>query len=214
VLLDRVDFRGPRQTNDISMGRYPDGAPPPYVYMTNSTPLAANRRNATGGNQQPSIDPIGDKYVILGQTLQFTVVGHDPDGNSLAYSMSGAPAGATIGQSSGVFQFTPSPAQTPSDTSVTATATDNGVPPLHADRTFVIHVSPPPTMSINNAGAGSVTVGFPTVPGKNYQIEFKDNLHDATWQNLGGPHLATGFSLEINDDFNGPHRFYRIHVVD
>jgi len=214
VQLDRVDFRGLRQTNDISMGRYPDGAAPPYVYMTNSTPLAPNRKNASGGNQQPSIDPIGDKYVILGQTLHFTVAGHDPDGNTLTYSMTGAPSGATLGQSSGVFQFTPTPAQTPSDTTVTVTATDNGVPPLHADRTFVIHVSPPPTMSINNAGAGAVSVGFPTVPGKNYQIQYKDNVQDAAWTDLGAPHLANGFTLQINDNFNGPHRFYRILVVD
>ncbi len=171
ALVDRADFRGRRQTNDISMGRFPDGAAPPFVYMTNATPLAANRQNATGGNRAPFIDPIGDKYVILGQTLQFIVPGNDPDGNALTYTMSGAPGGATLGLNTGVFQFTPTPAQTPSDTPVTVTVTDNGVPPLNGNRTFTVHVAPPPTMSINNSGAGAVTVGFPTVPGKNYQIQ-------------------------------------------
>lgn len=213
ALVDRADFRGRRQTNDISMGRFPDGAAPPFVYMNNPTPLAPNRQNGSG-NQAPFIDPIGDKYVILGQTLQFNVPGHDPDGNPLIYTMSGEPAGATLGQSSGVFQFTPTPAQTPSDTPITVTVTDNGAPPLSGNRTFTVHVSPPPTMSIINSGAGAVSVGFPTVPGKNYQIQYKDNLEDAVWLDLGSPHLATGFSLQINDNFAGPHRFYRIFVVN
>jgi hypothetical protein len=69
-------------------------------------------------------------------------------------------------------------------------------------------------MSINSAGGGAVKIGFPTVPGKNYQIQYKDNLEDADWVNLGPPHLATGFSLEIDDSFTGPHRFYRIVVVN
>jgi hypothetical protein len=211
VLLDRVNFNSNRQTNDISHGRFPDGAAPPFIYMTNATPGAANRRDATGGNLPPSIDPIGDKYVILGQTLQFQVVATDPNGGSLTYSISGAPAGATIGQSSGVFQFTPTPQQTPSETTVTVTVTDPGL--LSANRNFTLRVSAPPTMEISGT-VGSVTVGFPTVPGKNYQVQYKDNLQDEAWQNLGGPHLASGFSLQINDDFTGPHRFYRIVVLD
>ena len=214
ALLDRVDFGNNRQTNDISMGRFPDAAAAPYLYMTNATPGAPNQRDATGGNLPPSIDPIGDKYVILGQTLQFTVNATDPNGDSLAYSMSGAPSGATIGQNNGLFQFTPTPAQTPSQTTLTVTATDNGTPPLNANRTFTIHVSPPPTMAINQGGGGSVTVGFPTVPGKHYQVQFKDNLQAASWLDLGQPLLSSGFSLQINDDFSGPHRFYRIVVLD
>src|SRR6185295_12596595 len=122
-------------------------------------PLAPNQQNGTG-NRAPFIDPIGDKYVILGQTLQFPVPGHDPDGNPLTYSMTGAPLGATLGQISGIFQFTPTPAQTPSSTAITVTVTDNGAPPLNGNRTFTVHVSPPPTMSIANSGAGAVTVGF------------------------------------------------------
>ena len=214
ALLDRVDFNTRRQTNDISMGRFPDAAGAPYLYMTNATPGAPNQRDATGGNQPPSIDPIGDKYVILGQTLQFTVNATDPNGNSITYSMTGAPSGATIGQNNGLFQFTPTQAQTPSETTVTVTATDNGAPPLGANRTFTIRVSPPPTMVINHGGGGSVTVGFPTVPGKHYQVQFKDELQAANWLDLGGPRLSGGFSLQIIDDFSGPHRFYRIVVLD
>jgi hypothetical protein len=213
VVLDGVDFRNLRQTNDISMGRFPDAGPAPYYYMRNPTPGAPNELDPTGENRAPSIDTIGAKYVILGQTLQFQVVATDPDGDSLTYSISGAPSGASIGQNSGIFQFTPTPEQTPSETTVTVTVTDNGTPPRSANRSFTIHVVPPPSMAINR-GQGSVSVGFPTAPGKNYQVQYKNNLQDPDWQNLGGPHLANDFSLEIDDNFAGPQRFYRILVLD
>jgi lamin tail-like protein/Big-like domain-containing protein/CotH protein len=213
VLLDRVDFRTRRQTNDISMGRFPDAGVAPYHYMRTPTPGAPNQLDGTGENRAPNITPIGDKYVILGQTLQFQVLATDPDGDSLTYSMSGAPAGATIGQSSGIFQFTPTQQQTPSDTTVNITVTDDGTPPRNANRSFTVHVSPPPGMTIGGT-PGSMIVGFPTVPGKNYQVQFKNNLGDADWQDLGTPQLANGFTLQINDNFTGSQRFYRLVVLD
>ncbi|HTD87127.1 MAG TPA: lamin tail domain-containing protein, partial [Candidatus Binatia bacterium] len=71
ALVDRVDFNGLRQTNDVSMGRFPD-ASGPVVFMTSPTPAARNIYSTGGSNQPPNLLPIGDKYVILGETLSFT----------------------------------------------------------------------------------------------------------------------------------------------
>src|SRR5439155_24928176 len=54
--------------------------------------------------------------------------------------LSGAPAGAAIDASTGVFSWTPSEAQGPADYSVTVRVSDDGTPTLDASRTFAIHV--------------------------------------------------------------------------
>jgi hypothetical protein len=43
-LVDQVTFG--RQTNNISQGRYPDGQPGPFVFMSQPTPKQPNRLNS------------------------------------------------------------------------------------------------------------------------------------------------------------------------
>ena len=211
VLLDRVDFLTHRQTNDISQGRYPDAANGPYVYMTTPTPGAANVFSQ-GVNQPPNMLPIGDKYVVLGETLSFTVNATDPDpGQTLQYTGTGLPAGATLGLTSGLFQWTPATA--PSSANINVTATDNGTPPRNANRSFAVHVSLPPQVVISRE-TGGINMAVPTVPGRQYQVRFKNALTDATWSPLGGPRTATGTSMEIPDTIGArSQRFYKIEVV-
>jgi lamin tail-like protein/CotH protein/Big-like domain-containing protein len=213
ALLDRVDFNTHRQTNDISMGRFPD-ATGPLVFMTNATPRAANIYITGGANRPVTMQPISDKYVVLGETLSFTIIASDPDtGQTLTYSGSGLPSGATVGLSSGLFQWTPTPAQAPSTTPVTVTVTDSGSPPLSASRGFTIYVLLPPQAGINRE-TGGIKLAIPTVPGRQYQILFKNGLEEATWTPLGGPQIATGTSLEVSDTFAAEtQRFYKIEVV-
>jgi putative Ig domain-containing protein len=208
-----VDFNTHRQTNDISMGRFPD-ATGPLVFMTNATPRAANIYITGGANRPVTMQPISDKYVVLGETLSFTIIASDPDtGQTLTYSGSGLPSGATVGASSGLFQWTPTPAQAPSTTPVPVTVTDSGSPPLSASRSFTIYVLLPPQAGINRE-TGGIKLAIPTVPGRQYQILFKNALEEATWTPLGGPHIATGTSLEVSDTFAAEtQRFYKIEVV-
>lgn len=53
----------------------------------------------------------------------------------------GAPAGAAINPTNGLFTWTPSEAQGPGSYSITVRATDNGVPALNGTRTFSITVN-------------------------------------------------------------------------
>jgi len=72
------------------------------------TPGAANVLQAL--NQPPTISPITDVNVVVGQTISFAVSGHDLDGSSqtLTYVLaSGAPTGAGIDPVSGMFTWTP-----------------------------------------------------------------------------------------------------------
>jgi hypothetical protein len=94
-------------------------------------------------NQAPVLDPIGDKSVNEGSLLTFTATATDADlpANSLTYSLIGAPSGASINSSTGVFSWTPTEAQGPGTFSVTVRVTDNGTPNLFDEETINITVN-------------------------------------------------------------------------
>lgn len=58
-------------------------------------------------NSIPTIDPIPDQVVDELSTLTFNVTAFDPDGQQLTFSMQGAPYGASINSTTGVFTWTP-----------------------------------------------------------------------------------------------------------
>ena len=62
-------------------------------------------------NQAPVIKSIQDVSVEAGKSLTFTVSASDADGDSLTYSASGSPSGATFDSKSGVFSWTPAAGQ-------------------------------------------------------------------------------------------------------
>jgi hypothetical protein len=95
-------------------------------------------------NVAPVLGAIGNKTVNEGSLLTFTASATDSDvpANSLTYSLDpGAPAGASINPTTGVFSWTPTEAQGPGSPSVTIRVTDNGVPALNAAETITITVN-------------------------------------------------------------------------
>ena len=80
-----------------------------------------------GGNAPPVLDPIGNKTVDEQVLLTFTAVAHSANGFSFTYTLApGAPAGATIHPTTGVFQWTPNEGQGPGVHAITIRATENG----------------------------------------------------------------------------------------
>jgi CSLREA domain-containing protein len=79
-----------------------------------------------GANQAPDLDPIGNQTVTEGNLLTFTATATDPDvpPGALTYSLSGAPAGASIDPTTGVFTWTPSEAQGPNTSSFDVLVSD------------------------------------------------------------------------------------------
>ncbi|PYP99840.1 MAG: hypothetical protein DMF83_29675, partial [Acidobacteria bacterium] len=103
-------------------------------------------------NLAPDLAPIGDKSVVEGSLLTFTAVATDADlpSNVLAFSLdAGAPAGATINATTGVFTWTPPDG--PVTATVTVRVTDNGTPALSDFETLNIIVSN--AAPVVNAGA-------------------------------------------------------------
>ena len=90
-------------------------------------------------NRPPVLTNPGNKTVIEGQLLAFSLTATDPDGNSLTFASVTLPTGATLSPS-GAFRWTPAVGQA-GTYSVTVTVTDNGNPPLtSAPQTFTITV--------------------------------------------------------------------------
>ena len=129
------------QTNNISMGRFPDGAEPPFLSMETPTPGEPNV--LAGANRPPTISPIGNQTVAEETLLSFTVTATDRDeGQSVTYSLSpDAPAGASVDAQTGLFTWTPSEAQGPGVHSFALRATDNGLPPRSAAERILVTVT-------------------------------------------------------------------------
>jgi len=145
-LVDGVEF-GP-QTADLSEGRLPDGAPPPFAALETPTPGAPN--GGVGGNRPPSIKPIPDQAIAEGQTLAFDVAAEDPDPDqTLSFSMVNAPVGAQIDESTGRFEWTPAEDQGPGVYTFSIWVTDDGAPRRSATAAVavtVVEVNRPPQL--------------------------------------------------------------------
>jgi uncharacterized protein (UPF0179 family) len=95
-------------------------------------------------NAAPVLAAIGSKAINEGSQLSFIATATDSDApaQSLTFSLDvGAPAGASINASSGVFTWTPTEAQGPGTYNVTVRATDNGSPTLSDSETVQITVN-------------------------------------------------------------------------
>ena len=93
-------------------------------------------------NVAPVLAAISNQTINEGQTLNLTASATDADlpANSITYSLdAGAPAGMTIGSSSGAISWVTSETTGPATNSVTVTATDSGG--LSDSKTFTVTVN-------------------------------------------------------------------------
>lgn len=197
------------QATDVSEGRYPDGGPALF-FMPAPTPLTNNLIP----NTAPSLSAISDKYVHVGQTVQFTATATDAESayQTLTFSLSNAPAGAGINPASGVFLWATTNAAAPATNSITVRVTDNGTPSLSDAKTYSVFVSGLPQFAGATAGInGQIQLSFNTLLGQAYQVQFKNDLGDAGWTTLGGIIPGTGSTLTASDDMTGSsRRYYRL----
>ena len=99
-------------------------------------------------NDTPVLAPIGNKTVKVGTLLTFTATATDVDaGQTKTFSLIGAPAGATINASTGVFNWTPS---STGIFTFKVRVTDNGVPLLYDEEQI--------TVTVNTTGSPALTI--------------------------------------------------------
>jgi hypothetical protein len=97
--------------------------------------------NTVDLNRAPVLDPTGPKTVNEGEMLEFTITASDPDGDSLTYSASNLPAGASFDSVTRRFTWSPDYGQAGSYPDVIFTVADNGTPPQSAYESITITVN-------------------------------------------------------------------------
>jgi hypothetical protein len=207
------------QTNDVSEGRYADGANLRY-FMTKATPRGPNLVPLY--NSAPVFPFIPDQFVEPGRTVTVTVRATDPEGTTLHYEIVSSATNSFISQS-GVYIWVISPLQPEGDYPVTVQATDSGVPPRSTAATFVMSVrtngvvvlpaTPPVFDQIFSVG-GQVSFTIETVPTRTYRISYTDDLSSGVWTRLDRDFVAAGPQASLTDPLATPQRFYRAQRMD
>jgi Ca2+-binding RTX toxin-like protein len=94
-------------------------------------------------NLAPQLDAIGDQTISEGALFSLTIDATDADvpANTLMFSASGLPEGASFDPTTRMFSWMPSEVQGPSDYAVTFVVTDNGAGALSDEATITITVN-------------------------------------------------------------------------
>ncbi len=86
-----------------------------FTYTANDGALDSNPATVTitvnPTNDAPVLDRIGDKSVIAGELLTFTITASDSEGDPLTFGATGLPVGAILDPGSGLFTWTPDTSQ-------------------------------------------------------------------------------------------------------
>jgi len=171
-------------------------------------------------NRPPILTAIGSQAVAQQTLLTFNTVATDPDipANTLSYSLDeGAPTGAAIHPTTGVFTWTPSSIQPPGLYSVTLIVSDNGSPALNASETVQITVRAPDALLIQSVDAapnGTVTIAWNSQVGRQYRLEFKDSVQSPSWSIAGDYTATTTTTTATHTTTGSPQRLYRVRQLD
>jgi hypothetical protein len=166
-------------------------------------------------NLPPEISFASNWIVWAEDLLTFTAVATDPDlpAQMKLFSIDpGGPADAHLDPATGLFTWTPSVANVGTNTMVLR-VTDNGAPPASATGVLQVVVLPPLHARVS-VSDHTASITFDTIAGRTYRVEYKSNLADSSWLQLGSDTLANSTSLTFQDALvdNQP-RFYRIMQV-
>lgn len=165
-------------------------------------------------NPPPLLAPINTVFALKGNLLTFNITARDYlPGQTLTFSLTNSPAGATINSTNGAFAFTPAGPPGPVTNSFTVVVTASGPPRLSNSETFLVVASDlsaaPPMVS-----AAGVTIGWNAIPGLTYLVQFKNNLNDPNWTDLPGEITASNsVALMLDASRTNVTRFYRIVTV-
>jgi hypothetical protein len=105
-------------------------------------------------NNPPTLAFVTNQVAARNALLTFSASGTDPDaGQSLTYSLDpGAPVGAAVHPTTGVFSWTPPNSQPFGPCNVTLRVTDNGLPQMTDAQTFTINVLTNPPLAFARLG--------------------------------------------------------------
>ena len=163
-------------------------------------------------NRPPTLASVERRTIATGATLSFRISAADEDlpANSLTYSLeAGAPTGAVINPTTGVFTWTPGAVSSLTTNSITARVTDNGSPLLSDTQSFLVIVisTPPLGLEAFILPTGQVQITMTnTLIGRTYFMEVSNNLKD--WSVLTN-FVGSAATSQVLDIISSSQRFYR-----
>jgi hypothetical protein len=190
--------------------RVTDNGTPPLDDSETITIIVSETNNAA-----PTLTAIANQTVLAGNTLTFTNTASDTDVPlDLTFSLDpGAPPGADVNPSTGVFAWTP-PLDAPSSTnSITVRVTDGGPPEMSATRSFNVCVVSRMASYSPPDGNGNTSISWNTLAGHKYRVQYKTDLNDATWTDATGDIPGDGTQKSQSFSVIEGQRFYRIVEV-
>lgn len=221
TVIDQITYGS--QTNDITQGRFSDGASQIY-YTAKPTPRGPN--SILGANTPPVFPFVPTQFAVPGQRFLINIRASDPefpDQQTLTYSIDSGPSAVEV-NSSGFFRWIVATNQTPGDFLVTVRVTDNGVPSRFGTVTFTMSIrasvttttlAPAPTLHTIVAPNGQATFTIVTTPGHTYRVLYKDDLgSSAPWLQLDRDFAAANPYASITDFITSSQRFYRVLLVE
>jgi len=181
------EAQGP-STNMITTVVTDDGVP--SLSATNAFKVIVTEVNS------PPVLTVPDNQTITElSTLMVTNTASDSDlpVNTLTFSLVSRPAGMSIDPSTGVLSWTPTVAQGPNTNLITVKVTDNGAPPLSDTKSFTVNiVTPSPVIQSVGVAGDSLTFTWSAIAGKIYQLQYKSDLAETSWNPVPGDVVATG----------------------
>lgn len=171
-------------------------------------------------NTAPAVAQVKDQEIIPGQLLVMTITASDQDfpPQKLAFAFaSDAPMGATLGVVDGVFCWRPETIALGSHR-IAVQVTDDGKPPMTTSMSFQVLVAASQrsfTASAEITPAG-VRVGWASMVGARYRVEFKKRLPDPAWSELSGEVVADRETTSKVDTTwsQGDERYYRVRKIE
>jgi hyaluronate lyase len=170
-------------------------------------------------NEPPALATIPNLLVTPGHSLTFSVTAADADtpAQLLTFSLDpGAPAGASINRTNGLFTWAPAPTQPLGSYSVTVRVTDNGAPVMTDAQTVNINLgadfTSQPALTISRSGS-NVVLGWPVEAGS-FQLYTTANLSpSSTWTHVSStPAVSNGQCVVSLPASTNPAGFFRLQT--
>lgn len=158
----------------------------------------------------PILAPISDVAIHLGQSESFNVLATDADlpQQVLTYTLSGAPMGATIDPTTGVFSFAPTAGHVGQGYNVTVTVTDPTG--LSDSEAFNLRIGQRFGLSCEESD-DDVIIRFNTLVGETYDLQICDDLVGDSWSTLQLVSASTSVSSVVDPNLQNLTRcFFRI----
>ncbi len=166
-------------------------------------------------NTAPTLAPISNQTVNVGQTVAFTASATDTDQppQTLTFSLLSAPASATLNTNTGAFSWRPSVSNANTVNPISLMVADSGSPSLSATQSFTITVNPLTLPTVSSVVWNNGQLGFQVSgqTGPDYAVQASADLMN--WSTLlitNSPPMP--FSWTDTNAATLPAQFFRIKV--